>query len=617
MIIKSLGEYQLTIATEANFNKVCATIEEAPDFSIDTETTGLGPYSGDKLFSFAIFTGNEAFYFSFNDIPDNLGKLAPVILPRKLIKELKFLDKKEKELIAHNAKFDLHFLSTAGLAFDDCSLYDTQVAARLVNNQLPTYKLEALAALIGFSKDDTVKEYIKKNKLYRHVKTGKKEPTEVPRYDLVPFDIMAKYCAHDAYITYKLAEYTKKRVNDIALEQSSEGLASILEVLKTEQKVTRVLFEMEKEGITVDIDYARNAFLYQCEKYTQAEENIYRVSGVVFNDSPTCLKEIFTALKLVTVKTATGRDSFSKDVLPNHEIAEYIIDYRKAYKLAHTYYENFLLLADKNCKIHTDFRQSGTSTGRLSASTPNMQNVPKREDDTEDYKARGSFVPAEGTFFYMPDFDQMEYRLLLDIAEETGLIDKIKGGLDVHTATAEDMGVSRTDAKTLNFMLLYGGGPGKLAASLGISLAEAKRKKALYFRVLKNVSGLVSALTAKVEKRGHITNWYGRRLMLPPQGAYAIPNHYIQGGCADIVKVAMVELYEFLRNYKSKMILQVHDEILFQIVKGEEHILPELNRIMRDAYPYTHLPLTCGSDYSNTNWHEKKGIKCLENFTID
>ena len=606
MNIIPLGPYSLTIVTESIFKEVCTKIDLAVNFSIDTETTGLLPYAGDRLFSFAICTGEDVYYFNFNDVPDNLGNLAPVILPKKLIKELSFLDKKEKELIAHNAKFDMHFVTVEGLALDHCEIYDTQVASRLVNNQLPTYKLEALAALIGYAKDDSVKLYIKKHKLYRYVKTGKKEPTEVPRYDLVPFEIMAKYCPHDAYITFKLAEYTKKRLKDIAAEQASEGLASVLDVLETEKKVTRVLFEMEKQGILVDIDYCKKAFLYHCEKYTNAAEEIYRVSGVQFEDSPTCLKEIFTALKLVTVKTKTGRDSYAKGVLPDHEIAVHIVDYRKAYKMAHTYYENFLIFADKNNRIHTDFRQSGTSTGRLSASTPNMQNVPKREDDLEEYKARGAFIPEPNSFFYMPDFDQMEYRLLLDISGEMGLIEKILGGLDVHTATAEDMGVSRFDAKTLNFMLLYGGGPGKLAAALNISLAEAKRKKALYFRTLRNVKGLVDALMNKVEKRGHITNWAGRRLMLPPQGSYAIPNHYIQGGCADIVKIALPRLYDLLRGQASKMILQVHDEIIFNIVYGEEHLLPEINRIMSEAYTHTHLPLTCGNDFSNTNWHEKK-----------
>ena len=613
MKLNSLGDYPIVIVTRDNFASVIYELKEAAYFSIDVETTGLYAYVSDRLFSFAIFAGTTAYYFNFNDIPDNTGNRAPVILPRKLIKELSFLDNLERELIAHNAKFEMHFLGREGLEFESSPIYCTAVASRLVNNQLPTYKLEALGELIGFKKDATVKEYIKKHKLYRKDKYGE----NIDRFDLVPFEIMARYCCQDAYVTYKLAQYTKGRLAEISEEQAKLELPSVLQVLALEQKVTRVLYKMEKQGVLVDTDYARKAFLHYCDKYTAAAEEIYRLSGVPFQDAASVLKEIYTNLGIVAKKTAKGRDSFSKDNLPAHEITDLILEYRRAYKMAHTYYENFLDLVDQNNVIHTNFRQSGTNTGRLSCSAPNLQNVPKRGEDNEEYKARGCIIPMPGTFFYMPDFDQMEYRKLLDTAEEMSVIEKVLGGLDVHTATAQDMGVDRFAAKTLNFMLLYGGGAEKLANALGISVAEGKRKKALYFKTLNNVSNLVNALISTVEKRKYITNWYGRKLLLPPQGSYAIANHYIQGGCADIVKIAMVRLDSFLSDKKSKMLLQVHDEILFQIDNSEVHILPELNKIMREAYPAKYLPLTCGSDYSISNWHDKRGIKCLESFSID
>jgi len=612
-MIKPLGDYPLVVVTPDTFARVCEYLLDARDFCIDIETTGLHAYVRDRLFSFAIFDGTQAFYFNFNDIPDNTGKRAPVILPRKLIGELSFLDTDSRELIAHNAKFDMHFLANEGLEFKRSPLYDTVVAARLVNNQLPTYKLDALAERIGFKKDTAVRDYIKKHKLYRKDKYGE----NIERFDLVPFEIMAPYCAHDAFITYKLAQYTKARLAEIHAEQEALGLASVYKVLALEQKVTRVLFKMERQGIKVDTDYARGAFYYYCDKYTEAAEKIRRLSGIEFQDAPTVLKEIFAKLGIKSGKTATGRDSFKEDALPAHEVSDYIIEYRRAYKMAHTYYENFLDLVDAHGKIHTNFRQSGTNTGRLSCSAPNLQNVPKRGEDLEEYKARGAFIPEPGTFFYMPDFDQMEYRKLLDTAEEMDVIKKILDeGLDVHTATAQEMGVDRFSAKTLNFMLLYGGGAQKLADTLKISLSEAKQKKALYFRKLKNISALVEALIKTCDKRGYIVNWYGRKLLMPPQGSYAIANHYIQGGCADIVKRAMVALDELLEGKKSKMLLQVHDEILFQIDDDEAYLLPEINRLMREAYPSKYLPLTCGSDYSKSNWHEKKAIECLESFSI-
>lgn len=613
MIINALGDYKIEVVTLDNFKSVCSILANCPKFSLDVETTGLNPYVNDILFSFAIFDGTTAYYFNFNDIPDNTGKRAPVILPRRLIKELSFLDAPTREFIAHNVKFELHFLHNEELDFNDSPLYDTVVAARLVNNQLNSYKLETLGALIGYPKDDTVKNYIKKYKLYRKDKYGE----NIDRYDLVPFEIMAAYCCQDTYVTWKLKEYLDKRLLEIVEAQAALELPTTLQVWDLEKKVTRVLFKMEKEGIRIDKAYAKEAFLYYCDKYTQAAEGIKALSGIDFQDAPTVLKEIYTSIGVVAKKTAKGRDSFSKDNLPEHEITDYILEYRRAYKMAHTYYENFLDGLDSNSKIHTNFRQSGTNTGRLSCSNPNLQNVPKRGEDLEEYKARGAFIPEPDTFFYMPDFDQMEYRLLLDTAEEMGLIEKILGGLDVHTATAEEMGVDRFAAKTLNFMLLYGGGVDKLAKSLGISVAEAKRKKALYFKNLSRVSSLVKALMDMVQKRKYITNWYGRKLNLPPQGAYAIGNHYIQGGCADIVKISMVRLDELLTGKKSKMLLQVHDEILFQVHKSEIYLLESINKIMREAYPSKYLPLTCGSDYSISNWHEKRGIPCLKSFSIN
>lgn len=612
-MIKPLGPYSLTIVTEENFLEVANKFRAWDSFTLDVETTGLSPYACDRLFSFAICNENEVYYFNFNTIPDNVGKVAPVILPRQYIPALgKYLDFPSVEYINHNVKFDLHFLAAEGLVLKNVSLFCTEVMARLINNHLPNYKLKTLSKLIGHYKSDAVEEYIKKHKLYRNEENNKKSKSKVPRFELVPFEIMAQYCAHDAWVTFQLAKYEKRRLAEISAEQVALGVANINQVVETEKKVTRVLFEMEREGVLVDREYTKEAFLYHCDKYERAAEEITALTGIEFEDGSTVLKEIFTKLGLRWGTAGKGGASFADDALPDHEISELIRKYRKSYKAAHTYYENFLKLSDKDGKLHTNFNQSGTNTGRLSAMAPNLQNVPKRGEDNEEYKARACIICEPDYFFFMPDYDQMEYRMLLDIAEESSVIEKVLCGLDVHTATADDMGVDRFAAKTLNFMLLYGGGAAKLAGELGVTLYEAKKKKNLYFKTLGNVSALVSKLIEVVEKRGHITNWYGRLLRLPPQGSYAIANHYIQGGCADIVKIAMVELSELLKDKKSKMLLQVHDEILFKIHYSEVELVTEINRIMREAYPAKRLPLTTGFDYSFSNWYEKEGAKCYE-----
>jgi len=267
---------------------------------------------------------------------------------------------------------------------------------------------------------------------------------------------------------------------------------------------------------------------------------------------------------------------------------------------------------DEDDVLHCNFRQSGTATGRMSSNDPNLQNVPKRGEDYSDFPIRRCFVPREGYFLAMIDFDQMEYRLLLDLANEEAVIKQIlEEGLDVHTATGKEMGVERDPAKTLNFMLLYGGGAAKLATALGILLAAAKKLKLLYFRKLSRVSGLIKQIESVVKKRGFIVNWLGRRILGDHNSAYKIPNHYIQGGCGDICKIAMNRINQLLKSneYHSKILLQVHDELILEVKIGEEFLLEKFLGIMENSYPYKYLPLTAGIETSEKSWFDKKPWK--------
>jgi DNA polymerase-1 len=270
------------------------------------------------------------------------------------------------------------------------------------------------------------------------------------------------------------------------------------------------------------------------------------------------------------------------------------------------YFQGFLFHADKNDVIHTDFKPHGTKTGRFSSSDPNLQNLTKPDKyDTEGtkddslYPVRRAFVPRDGYFLAMLDYDQMEYRLFLDLCRAHGLIEKVKAGLDVHEATAEIGGVSRTEAKMCNFATLYGSGVKNLSEKLGCSEAHARKVRDSIFHSAPEIPEFIRRVIDMAEKRGYIFNWFGRRYQFPDRDwSYRAPNYLIQGGTADVNKIALNRLSDFLEGMRSRLILTIHDEAVFEIHEEEALLIPRLKEIMETVYPYKYLPLTCSVEYS-------------------
>lgn len=221
------------------------------------------------------------------------------------------------------------------------------------------------------------------------------------------------------------------------------------------------------------------------------------------------------------------------------------------------------------------------------------------------YPVRKCFIPRKDYKFVMFDYDQMEYRLMLDYAGELKVIEEIKNGMDVHEATGKLVGVSREEAKTLNFMLLYGGGVNKLAISLNVDIKKARSLKSKYFKKLPNVKKLIKRVNEVVQQRGHIKNWLGRRYYFK-ENFYKAPNYLIQGGCADIIKLAMLDIDWLLEPYKSSMLVTIHDEVLCEIHKDEDFLILQIRDIMEGIYKPRHLALSVGIEESEISWHDKE-----------
>ncbi len=614
---KSKLEPLRIIVTKANLESVAEKLSYKARISIDTETTGLKLYGEDRLFGLSIACDNAAYYFNFKKY-ESSEPFAAQVLDYADLKKFWFVWQHPHRLwYAHNAKFDLTALKKEGVELAG-DLHCTWAAAKLIKNNNLNYGLDALAKEVGFEKSKAVDEYIKKHKLY-HWETppGKNKRVKIPHYVDVPFDIMSQYALQDAWITYQLGEMQVAKLK--AMDQEyRKSEASLLAVYENEKKLTKVCFAMEQEGIKINRPYVLAAAGFYDDLVESFSNQFSELSGEPFKDSNKALALAFRAAGEEIKHTLKGNPSFTDDILEEmtSPLANLLRGYRDARKKSQTYFRNFLWFADPKGFIHPNMKQAGTDTGRFSYSDPNLQNLPKEEDPELPYKVRNCFIPPGEDFcLTMIDYKQMEYRLMLDYAGEHSIISQVKEGMDVHEATGNLMGVSRGPAKTLNFMLLYGGGVQKLADSLKISFREAEDLRRYYFSKLPNVRNFTEQVTARVKARRYIFNWMGRiyyfgkpfytsegKLVDP---AFKGPNYIIQGGCADIVKVAMNSCHSFLQNRKSKMLLQVHDELLFAIHKDEFHLVPTLRILMESAYIPRYLHLACDVDHSWVSWGDK------------
>jgi len=581
--------------------------------AVDTETFGLRPFHGDTPFSviFAL-SGSESYYvpvmvsegISENDIIDVSG------WGSLFDKQLVFMQ---------NAKFDLHHLATVGFTFaPQVRIHCTAVAARLCDSNLPSYSLDYLGKhFLKESKDDRVKAYVAEHDFCRTVipATATARKSELQHYDKVPLDLIVPYGKQDTELTFKLGMEQLRILN---LEAASvlavdPTKPTCLAVLDNEYWVTRALEGMERRGVKLDtkktkaaIDDARSELDWERNSYIEQTGEDYKASSKAFyrhlETSGADLSEVG--------KTECGNPSLDKQALGKIQsgIAKTIIAAKNA-KTRLNYYDGFIRASDPKGFIHTDFKQFGTRTSRFSSAQPNLQNLKREDEETPDPASpRRLIIPSSPEFcFFLPDYDQMEYRMMLDYAGEMGVIAEVLAGADVHQATSNAVGIPRSKAKSLNFAIIYGGGEDCISEMLGIPTSEARALIRVFKSALPSVERFVATVQRVARTRHYTYNWFGRRnhYVGYDSKTHASVNHLIQGGCADVMKIGMVMCDEFLAGKKSNLRLSIHDELVFELHRSELYLAPVLLKIMEKAYPYNHLPLTVSPSHSWTSLGEK------------
>jgi DNA polymerase-1 len=561
--------------------------------SIDTETTGLNPYKGARPFVVTVSDGIDSAYLELK--------------VKEEFDELYDFMQAPRTWYGHNVKFDLHQLESLGLCCHPQSkFYDSMVLARLVHSDLPGgYSLANCGNyFLGEEKLDTVKAYIEEHGLWDWVDIpGIDRRDKAMYFDQVPREIMEPYARQDAVLTFRLTKHLLGVLEDRDRRHASRGCNNVLE---NESRLITTIQRMERFGVRIDTDYVKEALEYEQSRIEEAKVRYEKETGEAYVASAKAFTKAFGNVGIEVEgfdRTDKGSVKFDSKSLSKieHPAAICALEIKDA-KSRTQFFSGFLWNQAEGL-LHTSFNQNGTKTGRLSSSQPNLQNmtrVDEEDGEIEKYPVRRAVVPYSSDYcLVMIDYDQQEFRVMLDYAGEMDLIESIKGGLDVHQATADRTNTTRTQAKTLNFAIIYGAGKAKISEMLGLSEDEGSQLIENYFAKLPMIKKFLATVKGAAKQRGFLFNWTGRMLSYPDRTkCYAGPNHLIQGSCGDIIRIAMNRCDNLLIGKKSRLSLSIHDELVFNIHREELHLVPEIKFIMESTYPYKHLPLTTTVSHS-------------------
>lgn len=591
--------YQL-VDNEEKLSQLLQNIVTQSVLSLDTETTSTDPIRAELVGMSFSYAENQAFYVPVpadrSEAQKIVDRFRPVFENREIMK------------VGQNIKYDMLVLANYGVQLQG-PLFDTMVAHYVLQPEL-RHNMDYLAEI-----------YLNYQTIHIEELIGPKGKNQGNMRDLPPASVY-EYACEDADVTLKLKNKLEKELDENNVRKLFEEI---------EMPLIPVLAYMERNGVRIDTEALKETSRHFTLRMKQIEEEVYQLAGTEFNiASPKQVGEVlFDRLKIVekAKKTKTGQYVTSEEVLESlrgkHEVVEKILEHRGLKKLLGTYIDALpQLINPETGRIHTSFNQTVTATGRLSSSNPNLQNIPIRNEDGKEI--RKAFIPDDGCIFFSADYSQIELRIMAHLSGDPHMIEAFQKGQDIHAATAskiykvpleEVTREQRSKAKTANFGIIYGISVFGLAERLNVDRKEAKELIDGYFENYPHVKEYMDESIRIARERGYIETIFKRKRYLPDINSrnavvrgYAERNAInapIQGSAADIIKVAMVRIYQrFLKErIQSKMILQVHDELNFSVLPEEQEKVKQIViEEMESAYKMK-APLLADSGWGQ-NWLE-------------
>jgi DNA polymerase-1 len=588
---------------------------------IDTETTSLNPIDAELVGISISYQEKEAFYIPVGHdvrIPSTSPRTSPQSTFRSqgnldlsvVIGKFKTILEDEKvRKIGHNLKYDLEVLRRYGIELKKIH-FDTMIASYLVNPSFRQHNLNLLAL-----------EHLDHNMIPISdlIGTGKKQKS----FAQVPVEDASIYSCEDADFTYRLKQIFAPKLSLLSLEKL---------FFEVELPLIEVLAEMEMAGVSIDVQHLKKMSRQLSKQLYDLSQQIYDLAGKKFNINSTqqLSKVLFEDLKLTPVRKTQKKTAQSTDIgvleilAKEHPLPRVLLDYRQLSKLKSTYIDALpALVNERTGRIHTSFNQTVTTTGRLSSSDPNLQNIPIRTDLGK--QIRKAFVPRNSDYLILSaDYSQVELRILAHFSQDESLTDAFKRGEDIHNRTASEVygvpldqvtGEQRAVAKTTNFSIIYGVSAFGLSQSTGLTPQEAAEFIDVYFKKYPRVKSYMDETIELARKQGFVTTLLGRRRYIPEINSSnrqkrefaerTAINTPIQGSSADLIKVVMIDVAKELKGKNTKMILQVHDELVFDVFEDE---LDEVKEMVRDRMENTvQLDVPIKVDINvGENWLEAK-----------
>lgn len=592
-------KYEL-IDNETDMRRICDFFLTKQKLSFDTETTSTDAISAELVgLSFAV----EPFKAFYVPVPENREEAMKVLEIFRPVYESERILK-----VGQNVKYDLEVLANYGIELKG-EMFDTMIAHYLLQPEL-RHNMDYMAEV-----------YLNYQTIHIDELIGPRGKNQKSMRDVPPADV-CEYASEDADITLQLYNALEPKLKESDLYPLFRDI---------EMPLVRVLAEMEMNGVLIDTNALKETSVAFTERMLELERKIYEEAGEEFNiSSPRQVGDIlFEKLKIVekAKKTKTGQYVTSEEVLQQLKnkapIVSNILAYRGLKKLLGTYVDALpKLINPRTGHIHTSFNQTVTATGRLSSSDPNLQNIPVRGEDGKDI--RRCFIPEPGCLFFSADYSQIELRVMAHLSNDANMIEAFREGHDIHTATAAKIYKEsldsvtrdqRTKAKRANFGIIYGITMFGLAQNLDIERSEAKQLIDGYFATYPQVQAYMEQSKEMARKNGYAETFLHRRRYLPDINSHNATvrnfaernaiNAPIQGSAADIIKVAMVRIYSRFKreNIRSKMILQVHDELNFSVVPEEKDLVERIViEEMQNAYALR-VPLIADCGWGK-NWLE-------------